>query len=155
VHPDIAVLAKPIGGGLPLGVILGNASVADVLEPGMHGTTFGGNPVACAAGIAVLEEIADRGLMKNAEYMGNLLKSKLFELRKEFPSIVRDVRGLGLMVGAELDRECEPIVTAMRERRILVNCTDQTVLRFLPPLIVNQANIEETVGCLREVLTEL
>src|ERR1041385_5128644 len=84
VTPDIVVVAKPLGGGLPLGAILGNAAVANVLEPGVHGTTFGGNPVACAAGIAVLEEIMDHGLINNAEKMGNVLTSRLLELKAQF-----------------------------------------------------------------------
>lgn len=155
VQPDIVVVAKPVGGGLPLGAILGNAMVADVLEPGVHGTTFGGNPVACAAGVVVLHEIVEGGLMKNAERMGGVLISELTALQGEFPSTIQDVRGLGLMVGMQLDRDGEPIVTAMRERKILINCTDQTVLRFLPPLIVTEQHIEETITALREVLATL
>ena len=155
VRPDIVVVAKPIGGGLPLGAFLGNATVADVLEPGVHGTTFGGNPVACAAGIVVLQEILEKGLMKNAERMGSLLKSELMKLQKEFPAVVKEVRGFGLMLGIQLDRDGEPIVTTMRERRILVNCTDQTVIRFLPPLIIEEQHVHETMRALREVLSGL
>ena len=154
-QPDIVVVAKPIGGGLPLGAFLGNAAVADVLEPGVHGTTFGGNPVACAAGAVVLQEILDGGLMKNAERMGTLLRSELVKLQSEFPAIVKEVRGFGLMLGIQLDRDGEPIVTVMRERRILVNCTDQTVIRFLPPLIIEEQHINETARALREVLSGL
>ena len=155
VQPDIVVVAKPLGGGLPLGAILGNEVVADVFEPGVHGTTFGGNPVACAAGIVVLQEIVEGGLMKNAERIGTLLISELTALQKEFPSIIQEVRGLGLMVGIQLDRDGEPIVTAMREKKVLVNCTDQTVLRFLPPLIISEQHIQDTITALREVLTGL
>jgi acetylornithine/N-succinyldiaminopimelate aminotransferase len=155
IQPDIVVVAKPIGGGLPLGAILGNQTVADVLEPGVHGTTFGGNPVACAAGIVVLEEIMTNGVMKNAETMGNLFKKRLLELQKEFPKLVNEVRGYGLMLGMELTIEGESFVTAMRERKVLINCTDQTVLRFLPPLIINEQHITETVTALREVLQSI
>ncbi len=155
LSPDIVVIAKPIGGGLPLGAILGAGSVADILEPGMHGTTFGGNPVACAAGIAVLTEIERLKLMKNAETMGALLLSGLRHLAAEFPSLVREVRGLGLMVGMELTVECEPAVVAMRSRRILINGTDRTVLRFLPPLIVRGTHIRRTIAALRDVLGEV
>jgi acetylornithine/N-succinyldiaminopimelate aminotransferase len=153
--PDIVVIAKPIGGGLPLGAILGGPKVVEVLEPGMHGTTFGGNPVACAAGIAVMEELTAGGLMERAERMGHLLKRKLDALKSEFPSLVREVRGYGLMVGMELTRECESIVTALREHRILLNCTNQNVLRFLPPLIVEEQHIEETVEKLQEIMSGL
>ena len=155
VTPDIVVVAKPLGGGLPLGAILGNAAVANVLEPGVHGTTFGGNPVACAAGIAVLEEIMDHGLINNAEKMGNVLTSRLLELKAQFPKLVTDVRGYGLMVGMELTRDGEPIVTALRERGILLNCTNQNVLRFLPPLIITEKEIIETTEALRSIFSGL
>lgn len=151
IKPDIVVVAKPIGGGLPLGAILGSEKVATVLEPGLHGTTFGGNPVACAAGIGVLSEIAEKGLMQAAEKHGNALKEKFLGLQREFPSLIKEVRGYGLMLGIELDREAEPVVVAMRERGILINGTDKTVLRFLPPLIVQDEHIEQTVSALREV----
>jgi len=153
IQPDIVVVAKPIGGGLPLGAILGNEKVAQVLEPGLHGTTFGGNPVACAAGVAVLQEILEKGLIQQAEVMGQSLKSKLFQLKKECSSVVKEVRGFGLMLGMELDRDAEPVVVGMREKGILINGTDQTVLRFLPPLIVQESHIEETVKALRAVLS--
>src|SRR5262249_27969780 len=103
--PDIVVVAKPLGGGLPLGAIIGGPAVADVLEPGVHGTTFGGNPVSCAAGIVVLKEILDGGIMQNAAAMGKRLISGLNGFQKEFPLLVSEVRGFGLMVGMELTRE--------------------------------------------------
>jgi acetylornithine/N-succinyldiaminopimelate aminotransferase len=155
ITPDIVVIAKPLGGGFPLGAILGNIAVAGILEPGTHGTTFGGNPVACAAGIVILDELMERGVMNNAAAMGHIFKSKLLELKKEFSSIIREIRGYGLMLGMELDRECDPIVTAMREKGILINCTAQTVLRFLPPLIINEQQIDETVKKLREIISQL
>jgi len=155
VQPDLVTLAKPIGGGLPLGAVLGKSSLEDVLQPGMHGTTFGGNPVACAAGIAVVHQVTEGGLMKNASAMGQLLKEKLLELQGEFPRLVKEVRGLGLMVGAELTREGDSVVAALRDRNVLINCTDTTVLRFLPPLIVARQHIEETASLLRQVFAEL
>jgi acetylornithine/N-succinyldiaminopimelate aminotransferase len=153
IVPDIVVVAKPIGGGLPLGAILANDSVAAVLEPGMHGTTFGGNPVACAAGAVVVREVAERGLMQNAEKMGGLFKERLHQLHARFPRIVKEVRGFGLMLGVELTTEGETVVAAMRERGILINCTDQTVLRFLPPLIVTAEQIEEASAHLLDILS--
>ena len=155
IQPDIVVIAKPLGGGLPLGAILGDENVAHVLEPGVHGTTFGGNPVACAAGIVVLNEIMEHGVLKNAAIMGDLLKNKLLALQQAFPSMVKDVRGYGLMLGMELNQECDSIVTMMRERKVLLNCTNQNVLRFLPPLIINKEHIEYTVNILREVLKKM
>lgn len=153
VKPDIVVVAKPVGGGLPLGAFLAKAEIASVLEPGMHGTTFGGNPVACAAGIAVLNEIMNNGLMKQAETMGNLLKTKLIELKKEFPNLVTNVRGYGCMAGMELSRDGEPVVTALRDKGILLNCTNQNVLRFLPPLIVQEEHIIKTTDELRNIFS--
>ncbi|MGA9121607.1 MAG: acetylornithine/succinylornithine family transaminase [Bacteroidota bacterium] len=155
VRPDIVVVAKPIGGGLPLGGILANEQLASLLEPGMHGTTFGGNPVACAAGIAVLKEIAGKNLMQRAEAMGTLLLDGLRSLAHRYPGIVQDVRGKGLMVGAELDRDAEPVVTAMRNHGILINGTDRTVLRFLPPLIITAEHVQSTVDALGEVFATL
>ena len=154
LRPDIVVLAKPLGGGLPLAAILGGPRVEKVLQPGMHGTTFGGNPVACAAGIVVIQEIMENGLMQRAEQMGKILISALLNLAQEFPIIIREVRGIGLMVGLELTVECEPVVSAMREHHILLNCTDGKVLRFLPPLIIEEEHITRTVNALREVLTQ-
>ncbi|HLX12796.1 MAG TPA: aspartate aminotransferase family protein [Bacteroidota bacterium] len=152
VAPDLVTVAKPIGAGLPLGAILGNAAVADVLEPGVHGTTFGGNPVACAAGIVVLEEVMENGLMANAEKRGAELMNGLSALKAEFPSLVKEVRGYGLMVGMELTKDGEGIVTAMRAKNVLINCTNVNVLRFLPPLIVESKHVTETINKLREVM---
>lgn len=155
IDPDIVVVAKPLGGGLPLGAILGNQTVADVFEPGVHGTTFGGNPVACAAGTVVLHEIVEGGLMKNAHMMGELLRSELVRLQEEFPSLVKEVRGFGLMIGMELTRACDSVVKELRENYILLNCTDKTVLRFLPPLIIRKKHIEEVAQSLREIFSKM
>ena len=152
VAPDVVTLAKPIGGGLPLGAILAREEVAAVLEPGMHGTTFGGNPVACAAGAAVLDEIEEKKLIGRAALLGEKLKEGLCGLAREFPGLIREVRGYGLMVGAELDRSGDGITGAMMEKGILINCTDTTVLRFLPPLIIEGSHIDETISTLRGVL---
>lgn len=153
--PDVVMLAKPIGGGLPLGAILATDTVASVLEPGMHGTTFGGNPVACAAGIAVLEVIEEQHLVEQASSLGALLLSGLHALAAEFPGLVREIRGYGLMVGMELDRPGDAVVDAMRAKRILINCTDSTVLRFLPPLVISDAHVQETLSALRDVFNAL
>lgn len=155
ISPDIVVIAKALGGGLPLGAILGNSSVAGVIQPGDHGSTFGGNPVACAAGVVVLNEIVEGGIMKNAEQMGSILKSELTKLKSEFPSLIKDVRGMGLMLGLELSRECDSIVTSLRERGVLINCTNKNVLRFLPPLIINRDHIRFVVDQLRNVFKSL
>jgi acetylornithine/N-succinyldiaminopimelate aminotransferase len=156
LEPDMVTLAKPVGGGLPLGAILGNDRVADILQPGMHGTTFGGNPVACAAGAVVIKEIMENGLLENARTMGNLLRDGLRSVRDAYPVMVRDVRGFGLMIGMELDREGETIVRTLRdEHKILINCTAGNVLRFLPPLIVETAHIEYTVTSIKNIFKKI
>ena len=154
VKPDLVTLAKPIGGGLPLGAILAGEEIASILQPGMHGTTFGGNPVACAAGAAVIQEIEEKDLIARAALMGGRLMSGLKGLTREFP-MIREVRGYGLMVGAELDRPGDAITDTMREKGILINCTDTTVLRFLPPLIIGEEHVDQTVSTLKGVLASL
>ena len=155
VSPEVTTLAKPIGGGLPLGAILAAEEIASVLEPGMHGTTFGGNPVACAAGCAVLGEIEGKGLIGKAASLGEKLMEGLLGLKNQLPGLIREVRGYGLMVGAELDRSGDGIASAMMEKGILINCTDTTVLRFLPPLIIERSHVDETISALRDCLEHI
>jgi acetylornithine aminotransferase len=153
--PDLVLVAKSLGGGLPLGAILGNATVGDVLQPGSHGSTFGGNPVACAAGIVLLTELIDNGVMKNAETVGDILVEELLELKNTFPAAIKEVRGYGLMIGVELHQESEPIASRLREKRVLVNSTDKTVLRIIPPLIIGKSHVEEFIKAFEEVLSEV
>lgn len=142
ILPDVVVIAKPLGGGLPLGAFLGNQRVADVFTYGVHGTTFGGNPVACSAGIATIKEIIDNGIMQNADFIGGYLKSKFNELKLKYPSLIQDVRGRGCMLGIELNREGESLVSEMLKKKVLINCTNTNVIRLLPPLIlkINEAD---------------
>jgi acetylornithine aminotransferase len=155
LHPDIVVIAKAIGGGLPLGAILGNEKVADVFSYGEHGTTFGGNPVACAAGCAVMEEVIQKGLMKQAGLIGAYIKSKVLEMQKEFSSIVKEVRGEGCMLGIDIDRDGQPIVDELRNRGLLINCTNTTVLRLLPPYIITQELCDQLMYELRSILKSI
>ncbi|MFN0156834.1 MAG: aspartate aminotransferase family protein, partial [Bacteroidota bacterium] len=155
IAPDVVVVAKPLGGGLPLGAILGGPRVVDVFEPGNHGTTFGGNPVACAAGNVVLQEIINGGLMQNASRMGEKLQSELQSIQKEYPALVREVRGMGLMVGMELTIPYDGVVGSMRDLGVLVNGTAERVLRFVPPLIIGEEHIQEACVTLRQVLSAI
>lgn len=155
INPDIVIIAKAIGGGFPLGVILGNDKVAEVLTYGTHGTTFGGNPVACAAGCVVMEEIVDKGLMKQAGILGEYLKSKAIELQKQFPAIVKEVRGYGCMLGIDLNRGGQPIVDELLNRGILINCTNNTVLRLLPPYIITKEQCDQLMFELHSILKSL
>lgn len=155
LRPDIVTLAKPLGGGLPLGAILVSEELQTVLQPGNHGTTFGGNPVACAAGSVVLSEIVDQGLMKDVEEVGAYFREHLNSLQAEFPQLIKEVRGKGLMVGVELSFPGKQIVDAMLDRKVLINCTHTNVLRFLPPLIVERTDIDQLLEGLRTTLSEV
>jgi len=153
-RPDIVVVAKPLGGGLPLGAILGSERVAETFTVGTHGTTFGGNPVACAAGVAVLEQIVEKGAMANAASVGEYLRTRFVALQQEFPDVVREVRGRGMMLGIDLTVDGTPFVEKLLERRILINCTNTTVLRFLPPYILTTQEAETAIFALHEVIQE-
>jgi acetylornithine/N-succinyldiaminopimelate aminotransferase len=153
-RPDIAVVAKPLGGGLPLGAILGSERVAETFTIGSHGTTFGGNPVACAAGVAVLEQIVEKGAMANAASVGEYLRSRFEDFHREFPELIREVRGRGMMLGIDLTVDGAPFVEKLLERRILINCTNTTVLRFLPPYILTTQEADTALFALKEVMQE-
>ena len=142
INPDIIVSAKAIGGGLPLGAILISSELENVFEVGKHGTTFGGNPVSCAAGKVVLEEVFENGLMIQVAELGKYLIEQLNELKNMFPEDIKDVRGKGFMVGIDLFYNGNDVVKKMRERRVLTNCTNETVIRLLPPLIVTKNDID-------------
>src|SRR5215472_1911477 len=139
IKPDITTLAKPIAGGIPLGAILCTEEAARAIHAGMHGTTFGGGPLACAVSIAVIDAIEQEGLLANATEVGAYFEERLRELAKTHECI-KDVRGKGLMLAAELDNEELAKLTAaeMLKRRIVINRTSETVLRFLPPYILKR-----------------
>ncbi len=155
LHPDIVVIAKAIGGGLPLGAILGNERVTDVFGYGEHGTTFGGNPVACAAGCAVMEEVIQKGLMKQAGVIGAYIKTNALEMQKEFSSIIKEVRGEGCMLGIEIDRDGQPVVDELLNRGLMINCTDTTVLRLLPPYIMPQKFCDRLISELGSIFKSM
>jgi len=155
IRPDVTTLAKPLAGGIPLGAVLCTEEVARVIHAGMHGTTFGGGPLACAVGIAVIDTIEKEGLLTHATEMGNYLQERLRWLAARHETIV-DVRGKGLMVAAELDSADlgKLTVAEMLKRRILINCTSDTVLRFLPPFIVQREHVDEAIQALDEIFAE-
>jgi predicted acetylornithine/succinylornithine family transaminase len=154
VRPDIVTLAKGIGGGLPLGAILADEAVASIWSSGQHGTTFGGNALACAAGSAVIDALND-GAMEHVQAIGDYMLERLRELAREFPDLVRDVRGAGAIVGVELAVPAGPVVDAMLRRRVIINATDETVVRLLPPFIVQREHVDEMVAALRECFAEM
>ena len=155
IQPDITTLAKPLAGGLPLGAILCTEDVARAFHAGVHGTTFGGGPLACAVGIAVIDAMEKDGLLARVTATGNYFMAKLDELKKKHEAIV-EVRGKGLMVAAELDSAdlAKKTVAEMLKRKILINCTSDTVLRFLPPFILERAHVDTAIAALDEIFTE-
>ena len=155
IRPDITTLAKPLAGGIPLGAMLCTEEVARAIHPGMHGTTFGGGPLACAVAIAVIDAIEREGLLAHVVEVGGYFQGKLHELAKKHEAIV-DVRGKGLMLAAELDSAelAKLIGKEMLKRKILINVTSDTVLRFLPPYILQKEHVDQAVAALDEILSE-
>jgi acetylornithine aminotransferase/acetylornithine/N-succinyldiaminopimelate aminotransferase len=155
IQPDITTLAKPLAGGIPMGAVLCTEEVARSFHPGMHGTTFGGGPLACAVAIAVIEAIEKDGLLAKATAVGDYFQERLRGLKEKHDAIV-DVRGKGLMVAAELDSAelGKTAVAQMLKRHILINCTSDTVLRFLPPYILEKTHVDTAIAALDEIFTE-
>ena len=153
IQPDVTTLAKPLAGGIPIGAMLCTNEAARAFTPGMHGTTFGGNPLACAVAIAVIDEIKQSNLLDHVTTTGNYFRTRLQELQAKHPCIL-DVRGFGLMIGVELDSDAlaKTILAGMMERRILLNRTHETVLRFLPPFLITREHVDQTISALSELL---
>jgi predicted acetylornithine/succinylornithine family transaminase len=153
IEPDVMTLAKGIAGGVPMGALLAKDSVASAFEPGTHASTFGGNPLAAAAGITVLEEILKPGFLENVRARGAYLRSRLEDLATR-SAMIREVRGIGLMQAVDLRVPGSEFTVELREQGVLVNCTAETVLRFLPPLIVTDPEIDTVVRALENVLAK-
>ena len=150
IRPDIMTLAKALGGGVPIGAMLATEEIASVLGPGTHGSTFGGNPLACAAGAAVLRTLLEDGVLDNCRAMGRRIRERIDGWRASLP-MIQDVRGVGLIIGIELDRPGRPLVAAALERGLVINCTADKVIRILPPLTITEAEVDEGLGILEEV----
>ena len=155
IQPDITTLAKPIAGGIPLGAVVCTEEASRAIHAGMHGTTFGGGPLACAVAIAVIDYMEKANLLANATEVGDYFQSELRGLAARHEAIV-DVRGKGLMIAAELDSAdlAKLAVAEMLKRHILINCTSDTVLRFLPPYILERAHVDTAIAALDEIFTE-
>lgn len=154
IEPDLLTLAKSLAGGVPIGALLMKKGIADSFRPGDHASTFGGNPLATAAGVAAFTTLLEEGMLENCQKMGDYFLSQLEAIQKKFP-FVKEVRGKGLIIGIELKIDGSSIVKEMLRRKILINCTMGNVLRFLPPLIVTQEEIDRVVKILREVFEGL
>ena len=153
IKPDLMTLAKALAGGMAMGAIVARPDIADKIVPGLHASTFGGNPLACAAAIAMFRAIEEDGLLEQTKTMGKHLRARLRELGDE-TGLIKEVRGRGLMVGAELTAPGGAVVKACMERGLLINCTHDTVIRFLPPMTVTQAELDEGLETFAAALKE-
>ena len=155
VTPDVMSLAKALGGGFPIGACLATAEAAAGMTPGSHGSTFGGNPLAIAAANAVLVVMLKPGFFVHVQKMSLLLKQKLASVVDRYPSVLADVRGEGLLVGVKAVVPSGDLVTALREQKLLTVGAGENVVRFLAPLIVSEAEIEQSVQALERACTAL
>jgi acetylornithine/N-succinyldiaminopimelate aminotransferase len=152
--PDVLTLAKSLAAGYPLGAMLGSARVADCLKPGDHGTTFGGGPLACRLALEVLDIIEQEGLIARVVEMGDYIMNGLRKLATRH-SMIREVRGMGLMIGAEIGNSAKEVVGRLLKRGFITNAAHDTVLRLLPPFIISKRDIDEFLTALDEVLGEV
>lgn len=154
LDPDVVLVAKPLAAGLPLAAIIAREGVAQAFSPGMHGTTFGGGPLQCRLALKVLEILERPGMLEHVREVGGYFRRQLEGLQKELP-IIREVRGEGLIVAAVLDVACKNVVRQALDAGFLMNCTQENVLRFLPPLVIEQKHVDELIQALRPILASL
>ena len=152
INPDIVTIAKGLGGGVPIGAVLASEEVAGAFAPGNHGSTFGGNPLACAAAIAVLDEIDENKLVAKAKSLGNFFKVNLENCKTDSGKI-KEIRGIGLMIGIELDGcNAQKVKLMLMEKGYLVNSIGNSVIRILPPLIIEEPEIKKFCDDLNSIL---
>lgn len=156
ITPDIMTVAKGLGNGVPIGAMLATDKVAAGFQPGNHASTFGGNPLVCAAAVATIETLVEDGfILDQCNRMSAYFFEKLEQLKADYPNIIVDIRGKGLLLGAELTRDGAPIVNACLEKGILINCAAGNVLRFIPPLIVQRKDIDQLAEVLHRIFAKL
>lgn len=152
VAPDIMTMAKGLAGGVPIGAMLTTHEIAQSFTPGTHAATFGGNPLSTAAGVAALRATLEDGILENCQQSSKYFLEQLKHLQKKYSFII-DVRGKGLMIGLELNREGKEVVTQCLRRGLLINCTNETVLRFIPPLLIKKEEIDRLIQALDEIFS--
>jgi len=155
ITPDIMTLAKALAGGAPIGTMLATDELASAFTPGTHGSTFGGNPLVTAAAVATVRAIMEEGILNRTCEIGEYLMGELEALMHKFPEVIKEVRGIGLMIGVELAIPGGDIVKTALERGLLLNCAQEKVLRFVPPLIVGKQEVDEMLATLTGILEEL
>ncbi len=154
VQPDISTIAKAMGGGYPIAAVLANSDVAQAFQSGDHGSTFGGNPLGCAAAKATIEVIMDENLVRKSQETGEYLIQNLERLKAKY-SFIKEIRGRGLMIGIEIDQDCSDIVNQAFKKGILINCTAGNVIRLLPPLVISLSQLDKLVDILDEIFREM
>ena len=155
IKPDIVTLAKGLAGGVPIGAFIVTDEVSKAFHAGDHGTTFGGNPLACAAANVVLDTVPKAEFLANVEEVGSYFKDKLLKLQEKYPALISEVRGEGLILGAELTRPGRDIVNECLAKGAIINCTSGNVLRFIPPLIITKEQVDQVMEILDETLSAL
>jgi len=154
IKPDIITLAKALGGGVAIGAMGSTNKIIESFSPGTHGATFGGNPLACAASLASLKTLTKKDFLKKASSQGDYFLKQLYCLKEKFP-IIREVRGVGLMLAVELDQPGANVVTDCMNEGILINCIQQSTIRFLPPLIITRKEIDLLITTLSKIFTKM
>lgn len=152
--PDIMTLAKALANGLPMGAMLAKEGVAASFTPGSHASTFGGTPLVAAAAFRVVKVLLEEGILRNCERVGEYFKARLLDLKSRY-AFIKEVRGKGLLLGLDLACDGVSIVKACMERGFLINCTQEHILRFIPPLIVQEGEIDALIGCLDSIFKEI
>jgi acetylornithine aminotransferase len=152
--PDIMTLAKALANGLPMGAMLAKEEVASSFTPGSHASTFGGTPLVAAAALRVVKVLVEEGVLRNCERVGQYFKDRLLELKSKY-AFIREVRGKGLLLGLDLACDGISIVKACMERGFLINCTQEHILRFIPPLIIREGQIDSLIVCLVSIFEEV
>lgn len=156
IMPDIMTIAKGLGNGVPIGAMLSTDKIALSFQPGNHATTFGGNPLVCAAAIATMETLIEDGfILDQCNRMSQYFIKRLEELKLQFPGLIKEIRGKGLLLGMEIEGSGDPVVKACMEKGFLINCTSGNVLRFIPPLIVQPKEIDALVDLLKEIFSRM
>ena len=151
VEPDVMLLAKTLGGGFPIGAVVAKRFVADALTPGTHATTYGGSPLGCACIMAVFEALKRQKLLERVNALGPQIFTRLAALQQRC-AIIKEVRGRGFMIGIELTIDGRPLVSACRQRRLLINCTQERVLRLLPAMTITKVQLDRALSILEDVL---
>ena len=155
IKPDIVPIAKGIGGGFPIGAVLMNKKVASGMTPGSHGSTFGGNPLAMSVGNAVLDQIFKKGFLKNVQKSSKYFMSELNKIKQDYPDIIKEVRGIGLLIGLQLYEDQTKFIQKLEDNKLLTMRAGENVVRILPPLNVKRQEINLAIKIIRKVCNQI